>query len=989
MKKIINYIKTHKVKSIIGLGVILSLLVVLVSFSLADPTPNYTFSINTDSIGGFANGYGNYNDNAHYTFNLTKKAEWIAHNKIKVTLSIDSNFASDRTKDVLLVVDTSNYLDSTELSDLKSGLLEAVDRITTFSLNNKVGVVFFNSSYSTFGFSSNETQINNYINSLTTSSGRSYYHAFKGIEDVLSNYTPTNNRDLKVIFITTGEASIHRAEGLYEYEKLKDVYPNIEIDAIYYNTNNYIITQTNNMFDTELAAMEDDVAKKIETLAFDAPAYSDFVIKDHYDTSYYSETNITNSYTNNSNHVNVGEVTKQTNGEITWKLGMDNVEESTDAFYTGMTAKLEYELDTSSLGSRNAVLNSEGIYIIYYDENFEVQSTASNSINDDIVIGNSYEVDYDLNDPAGCVPVGTEGLYEQDVYEAVQFPAEPTCTGYKFAGWKVVTSGVKKSKNGFIMPESNVEVKATWSKVSIVKSMDGDVEESSSAYNIFKYEASKTNGVVKDYDTFFASNNYSHQDAYDGSGDKKIYFFRYTNSGDDTTINNMNNVIFANHCWQMLRTTDTGGIKMIYNGEPEIGETGHEECQTTRGGHVGYNADSSDILAIAAGTVYYGSDYKYENNVFSLDTSKTITTSSDWENDYPNLIGKYTCNSTSQNGTCQTLYLIESFNSPTRANALKLKFITTATGVYSQFGEVPFNRQSTSPADVGYMYNTRYKYLSHTDLDTTSYWFGSGYSYDYNATTGQYEYTLTGTGDNPKGSTDDISETHYTCWKANKTDTCTTISYVYYHSSSGTSAKNMYYINLSDNRSVNSYLDEMLNNDNVNQYNSTIKLAIDKWYEHYILPYPEFTSKLENAVFCNDRSIKSLGGWDPGGSQTSYLQFKNYTLDNNLNCSNLTDRFSADNNNTKAHLTYPVGLMSASEMNLLNNNELRKTGTYRLISPIYFHHLNAIGCSVRSTGAVSYINVNLNYGVRPSVSLKAGVKFTSGNGSMSEPYRVD
>ena len=42
-----------------------------------------------------------------------------------------------------------------------------------------------------------------------------------------------------------------------------------------------------------------------------------------------------------------------------------------------------------------------------------------------------------------------------------------------------------------------------------------------------------------------------------------------------------NNVLFAGQCWQMIRTTDTGGVKMIYNGEAEDGK-----CLDTRGTHV-------------------------------------------------------------------------------------------------------------------------------------------------------------------------------------------------------------------------------------------------------------------------------------------------------------------------------------------------------------------------------------------------------------------
>ena len=45
-----------------------------------------------------------------------------------------------------------------------------------------------------------------------------------------------------------------------------------------------------------------------------------------------------------------------------------------------------------------------------------------------------------------------------------------------------------------------------------------------------------------------------------------IYFYR---GGHESVYNH---VIFANYCWRIIRTTNTGGIKMIYNGEPTDGE---------------------------------------------------------------------------------------------------------------------------------------------------------------------------------------------------------------------------------------------------------------------------------------------------------------------------------------------------------------------------------------------------------------------------------
>ena len=56
------------------------------------------------------------------------------------------------------------------------------------------------------------------------------------------------------------------------------------------------------------------------------------------------------------------------------------------------------------------------------------------------------------------------------------------------------------------------------------------------------------------------------------SDSNPIYYYR-------GNINN-NNVIFGDYCWQMVRTTDTGGIKMIYNGEI-TGTSAEPTCENT------------------------------------------------------------------------------------------------------------------------------------------------------------------------------------------------------------------------------------------------------------------------------------------------------------------------------------------------------------------------------------------------------------------------
>ena len=150
-----------------------------------------------------------------------------------------------------------------------------------------------------------------------------------------------------------------------------------------------------------------------------------------------------------------------------------------------------------------------------------------------------------------------------------------------------------------------------------------------------------------------------------------------------------------------------------------------------------------------------------------------------------------------------------------------------------------------------------------------------------------------------------------------------------------------------------------------------------------------YTSKLEDTIFCNDRSIKTLNGWNPdGGSIKEFLQFKNYSSNSDLSCTNTIDKFSLSNSN--AQLTYPVGLLTYPETYLLNNNNIRKTGqSYWLASPISFAIDSAYGHSVYTTGNHGFNGVLVAYGVRPAVSLTPGTEYASGNGSMADPYVVE
>ena len=313
------------------------------------------------------------------------------------------------------------------------------------------------------------------------------------------------------------------------------------------------------------------------------------------------------------------------------------------------------------------------------------------------------------------------------------------------------------------------------------------------------------------------------------------------------------NVIFGGFCWQMIRTTETGGIKMIYNGEPDQ----NGECGSSRADHKGIV--QSNFISQNMGSSYlYGSSFTYNTstNEFTL----VDTTSATWSSStYLNLIGKFTCKSTSN--TCTTLYEINSYVSNTNAY---VSYYTITDTNYAQIGTSSFNANENSPAMGGYMFNKVYirDYKSNENINGT-YKFGSSFTYD----TGTNTYTLSGTAQTISDwSTgyNQINNTHYTCWNA--TGTCETISYVHYTFYSSSSSQGAYYFNITNGKNANDILNEMLWNNDVNTYNSSIKGIIDNWYAQNLSTK---TSMLEDTVFCNARNVTSLGGWDPNGGSTT------------------------------------------------------------------------------------------------------------------------
>ena len=185
-----------------------------------------------------------------------------------------------------------------------------------------------------------------------------------------------------------------------------------------------------------------------------------------------------------------------------------------------------------------------------------------------------------------------------------------------------------------------------------------------------------------------------------------------------------------------------------------------------------------------------------------------------------------------------------------------------------------------------------------------------------------------------------------------------------------------------------------------NTNDSTIKTVIDTWYEENMT---EYTDQLEDTVWCNDRSIVQDGSY-PGtgvGKETTMYGPKN-RLDVNktpsLACVNENDRFTVSEENGNGALTYPVALLTADEIayagavedyNQSNRSYyLYNNYSWWSLSPFDFYVSTAYTLYVSSEGYL-YGNYAATNGVRPSVSLKPGVKVQSGtDGTKENPYVV-
>mgnify|MGYP004709072893 CR=1 FL=1 len=985
-------------KYVISSIVLIGLLIVFMAYSFAAVVPVKSVEIKSQNK--------NYDNSEQGAWKVTKSAKWISKGKARITFDVDSIEMNDnKDRDIILVVDNSDSMYSGNFSEVLTNISTVLGELKKDSRTNRVSLISFNDIANVLAdFTTDLDSIKSLVSSITATGNTNYYQALIKVDEILNSYVYDNNKKVSVVFLTDGYPTSEVPNEVAFYKYLKDKYEYLDIKAIQYDMGEEVLDTVKNISDKQYIADKDNIKDILHRAMFGTISYDNFKVEDVVNGKYFSIDNIS-AYN--------GEVNR-TGNEVTWNI---------NNYDSGSKAKLTIDIN---LG--NNYLDTFGLY----DTNTsEVITSKISNVEENVtstltpVLSNNHTVTYEANAPSSCNVSNVPSQSKQFVFDTVTLSSNvPVCFGYQFKGWEIVDKNITKvNDDNFIMPDEDVVIKATWSKLGLSKAMDGTVQEATTLYKVIKNEA-VSGGLAKEYTG-------EHQDSITGAGDKKIYHYYAEYDTDGAKVKEKNNVLFAGFCWQMIRTTDTGGVKMIYNGVPDsAGACNNTGADTSIGtsafnsnddslAYVGYmyntvyasennsgsNAHVSVLKYASISTSYYFADsYNYSSTgYYTLNNPTTVSSTTDAE-------GKYTFRASSPGSMTKVYYVVKVVD--TRMYYIELSsgqtlddYVSAHTKYYSySYTEepgyyVPDNPIKVTPLTWYDNYSkVEGKYMFETDGENIVAYFVTGSSrtsYSYRTSGSEYTYgssfiyengvyklndTVTFWDINNSTNKANLNTHHYTCLNASAE--CENINYVY-----SFAYNHLWYITLSFGKSVEDALVEMLSADDVNKTDSTIKSYIDTWYKNNMIDYTKYLER--DHIFCNDRSISSLNGWNPSGGSVLYnLKFNNSYMKSTLSCANETDKFSVGN--SRAKLTYPVGLATLPEMNLLNNGVIRKSGQwYFLASPYSFDWQYARVGRVYSNGYLDDLSVHSNYGVRPAVSLKPGTEYVSGDGSTSKPYVVD
>ena len=186
---------------------------------------------------------------------------------------------------------------------------------------------------------------------------------------------------------------------------------------------------------------------------------------------------------------------------------------------------------------------------------------------------------------------------------------------------------------------------------------------------------------------------------------------------------------------------------------------------------------------------------------------------------------------------------------------------------------------------------------------------------------------------------------------------------------------------------------------------STIKQAIDDWYEENLLQ--KYSIYLADAGFCGDRSVAPEAGlWNSNdtalgyGTKITYYgaskRFE-FAATPQFTCPQRNDLYTVNNSKGNQALNYPIGLITADEITYAGGSYDISNNTYYLYIGVSYWSMSPWFCLpyysneviLGSSGSLFDTSITSSIGLRPVVNLKSTIEIIEGgNGTQSNPYVI-
>ena len=949
------------------------LLVLIVSITILSFSMSNAVVISDSSITISSNKL-NYSTKESGAWNLTSSVNWTDKNSLTLNVNLKTIPKIDYDYiDTFLVIDNSESMKYENWINVKAACDSLIDEVYSTS-KNRMGLISFNSKASIEQvLTSDKAVMKSALDNLTFQLGTNYYQAFKKIEELLSTYTKESNREVLFLFITDGVPNEETPNERAQYKLVKQKYPYANIHVVQYEMGTGMNEAVSKIGDRHFAAEKATIKDKLIEASKVAMTYDIYNIIGNINTDDFDIID----YSSDKSIFNISSNT------LTWNL--DKNIKSGEEINAQVNLKLK-----STYNGENINTNLLNDIIVNYKLDGISEKISSNLT---LTVSNYNTVTYDANLPSGCSITNLPETKSYNVFDNVEISSSDLkCDGYQFKGYKIKTKGVKMSDSShFVMPGKNVTIVANWSKLTFLKSMIGKVSKVQTLYSIMADNSVADNIVSKKVTSSSGINYRAISSSTNGEG---IYLFSSTKN--DTypvyyyrgNVNN-NNVKFAGFCWKIVRTTETGGVKLIYNGTPD--SNGYCTNTTGTASQIGTSPYESkylggitfsymhgdlyisalkylDLFAVLDLTLkeksnvqntnyYYSDTVTYENGVYTL----VNPTKSIYKENYNKLVLKYTCFSETET-SCATVKQITSRNNYTSS----FKYYEYKNGeTYEQLYESNKSKKWIFGNDVTYTNGT------YTLQNTTSTYIPDWVSSGRVATDKKY----------------------YTCFSEDKT--CSTVYYLIRRNNSTTK---VYYVSLTNGKKLNDIKEDSFKN----VIDSEIKIYVDNWYKGNMMDYTKY---LEDTNWCNEREF-SDGALSSKDTSTTWSGFAPHSiayarLNDASTKPKLTCDYERDRLNTNiSGFNYPVALLTLDEYNLAGGYIKSNTNYYLYtnqkvytLTPRTYYAFATSNYYVNNDGNLNGDGTNYDnkesYGVRPAISLKKGIRTDGGNGTPEDPYVVN